>query len=421
MLENYNLVSDRPAREKVLLSAKRLLPEPGSRKKLRQLPISVQTSSVNGWQWIEMPAWSYDLAPSGNRCFYVPRFGNKQSWKNYDWWRGAEYLLTSQFEKDHEQRYGPIHSYASRLPHEFMPVLDHAWVNRIILFLRRWWSVEENTPEEQAFGPIPKPLLYLTHDVDAVSKTLMTRSKQAAFCLYNRQYGNAKKFFFSPADYWQFDNILALEDRFGRTSHWNIYGGRGGWWRSPKEILMDPAYNVLQDRIVQQIRSMSKSGHFFGLHPRFETWKDETKMRHEKEKIEQALGEEISEVRQHWLRFSFKDTWKCQSSAGLKHDMTLGFNDRAGFRNGTALSYIDTESSMLITPMIMMDSHLYDYSSLNDEERFKQIDQILDELALTGGEASIIWHQRVFHSDFGWGKTYEYLLSQMRTRGFSSG
>ena len=69
----------------------------------------------------------------------------------------------------------------------------------------------------------------------------------------------------------------------------------------------------------------------------------------------------------------------------------------------------------------MMDSHLYDYSSLNDEERFKQIDQILDELALTGGEASIIWHQRVFHSDFGWGKTYEYLLSQMRTRGFSSG
>ena len=142
-----------------------------------------------------MPAWSYDLAPSGNRCFYVPRFGNKQSWKNYDWWRGAEYLLTSQFEKDHEQRHGPIHSYASRLPHEFMPVFDHAWVNRIILFLRRWWSVEENTPEEQAFGPIPKPLLYLTHDVDAVSKTLMTRSKQAAFCLYNRQYGNAKKFF----------------------------------------------------------------------------------------------------------------------------------------------------------------------------------------------------------------------------------
>ena len=63
-----------------------------------------------------------------------------------------------------------------------------------------------------------------------------------------------------------------------------------------------------------------------------------------------------------------------------------------------------------------MDSHLFDYSNKNKQERYQVIDSILDELEKTGGEGSVIWHQRVFHSDYGWGDAYEYLLKGMKKR-----
>ena len=71
---------------------------------------------------------------------------------------------------------------------------------------------------------------------------------------------------------------------------------------------------------------------------------------------------------------------------------------------------------MRVTPMVLMDSHLYDYATLSEEGRFAAIDAILDELVATGGEASVIWHQRVFHDDYGWGGGYAYLLDGLRKR-----
>ena len=50
---------------------------------------------------------------------------------------------------------------------------------------------------------------------------------------------------------------------------------------------------------------------------------------------------------------------------------------------------------------------------MSESERYEHIDRVLNELALVGGEASVIWHQRVFHPDYGWGRDYEYLLNKL--------
>jgi hypothetical protein len=44
---------------------------------------------------------------------------------------------------------------------------------------------------------------------------------------------------------------------------------------------------------------------------------------------------------------------------------------------------------------------------------------LLDELVATGGEASVIWHQRVFHPDYGWGESYAHLLARMNALGIA--
>lgn len=404
-------------RETVLAAAARLLARDGAAEKLHALPIARSSGSRAGdGRWVALPDWAADLVPGGKPGLFVPAAAGAGDWRSVDWWQAAALLLGSAFERRREAREGPLHSYAFRLGAEHAPAFDHAWVNRIVLFLRRWWAVANGQPEEQAFGPVPRAVVHLTHDVDAISKTLAIRAKQTAFCLYNRRFADAARFLLGPADYWQFEHILALEDRAGRRSLWNLYGGKGGWLRSPKEILMDPAYRIGAPRLSDQMRRMAADGHRIGLHPRFDTWRDAGRMRAERTAIEGATGRPVTQVRQHWLRFSFSDTWAAQRAAGLTHDLTLGFNDRPGFRNGAAVSFTDTASGMRITPMVLMDSHLYDYATLTEEDRFAIIDAVLDELVATGGEASVIWHQRVFHADYGWGGGYAYLLEGLRAR-----
>lgn len=404
----------------VLRAATRLIGGKEGELKLKSLPIKTQKQSHENWQWIELPEWAVDVAPKGQTALFVPHQPNAMGWQDYDWWGGVISMITSQAERKIETIEGAIHSYSFRLPDELKPAFEYAWVNRIILFLRRWWCHINEVTEKQAFPPIPSPIVHLTHDVDAISKTLAIRSKQAAFCLFNRKPMNSARFLFGAADYWQFDNITELEERFGHRSLWNFYSGKGGFFRSPKEHLFDPYYNIRSEKMVAQIKKLNSEGHTIGLHPRFDTWCDVERMKEERETISNVLGSEVRNIRQHWLRFSFADTWKVQSSAGLNHDYTLGFNDRIGFRNSAALSFIDPSSKMLVTPMILMDSHLFDYKTVAEQGRRELIDSVLDELVETGGEASIIWHQRVFHKDYSWGEAYEYLLSGMKARGIAS-
>ena len=113
-------------------------------------------------------------------------------------------------------------------------------------------------------------------------------------------------------------------------------------------------------------------------------------------------------MRQHWLRFSWVDTSRAQSDAGLAHDATLMFNDRPGFRNSAVLTWlplnssIDREIGILATPTILMDSHFYDYSSLSDEARRLEIEHWIGECYAVSASAYINWHPHTLSKDFGW-------------------
>lgn len=125
---------------------------------------------------------------------------------------------------------------------------------------------------------------------------------------------------------------------------------------------------MADQKISLQLSTLLGDGNRIGLHQGFHSWRSSKRMELEKSRLEEALGESIDSCRQHWLRFSFNDTWNAQEKAGFKLDTTLGFNDRPGFRNSTALripAWINSEqsfSALLETlPMILMDSHLSDY------------------------------------------------------------
>jgi len=387
---------------------------------------------------IQLPDWANDVGVEGKLLVpcWANKSGNETAWNQTDWFSAAFWYLNGSAERAHENIYGPIHSYSFRLKNWDPRIWEKAWVNRIALFLRRWAAKEEGVDENQFFGSLPTPEIFLTHDVDAVNKTLAIRFKQAAFhflyALRNVFKGywltsahnifKGAKFLFSRDDYWCFEKILKMEEQVGVQSHFNFYGGQGGWARSLKEQILDPAYNVQSPKIQKKIKDLHYRGWKIGLHPSFDSWEDPEKLLQEKEHLETALGDSITICRQHWLRFSWATTWKNQASVGFGLDTTMGFNDRLGFRNGTALKFKPWNAQhkkamrFLSLPMILMDSHLYDYNTLSESERAQEMERLLDELKETGGTGSIIWHQQVFNGDYAWGEGYRNLLKMLNEK-----
>jgi hypothetical protein len=415
-------------REHVLDAATRLLSLDGARQKLMSLPVAQSHSGdITGWGYITLPEWAHIVYPKGKVGLYVPIYdGVNMDWDKYPWWRGAYDLLNCTAERQVESQRGRTHSYAMVLPKDMYACFDHAWVNRIVLFLRLWWCHLHHADEVVSFGALPKPRLYLTHDVDAVDKTWAIRLKRCAFLNFNAlRYSSlrllwlALKFLIMPAHYNLFDIITQMEEEYQVKSHWMFYGGAAGWKRKLAMWLMDPSYDVTQLQDI--IHNLKNKGHVIGLHQSFQAWQDVTLMYNQKTTIEQVAAVRVTSCRQHWLQFSFEHTWAAQQRAGLSTDMTLGWNDRIGFRSGCALVYHDPQTNMRVVPTVLMDSHLYDYARLTDQVREQKIDDVLEELLATGGEAAIIWHPHVFHPDYGWADGYRLILDKMRAKGFDYG
>ena len=201
----------------------------------------------------------------------------------------------------------------------------------------------------------------------------------------------------------------------------HVYGGRNGWLCSPIQMLIDPSYNIKNSKISNQLKTICQKGWQVGVHTSYNSWDKPYLMREELEKIERTLGVSVTACRQHWLRFSFDKTWKCQQEAGILRDSTLGFNDRPGFRNGTALSFhpwdFDTGSPMFIkvTPLVLMDSHLYDYAHLSEDERLNQIRKWLHEIRFVHGSATVLWHPHTLSKDYGWRNGFLSLIKELKT------
>jgi hypothetical protein len=386
---------------------------------------------------IALPQWAECYGVNGSILIPIWAIGGNESgnWREVDWLNVAFWYMQGIAERAHEDISGPIHSYSNRLQGWDSRIWRHAWVNRIALFLRRWVAVEHGEDEAQLLGPLPEAQVIITHDVDAVAKTLLIRLKQTAFNLFNtgrflfkgefriclQKLKDALRFLFSNDSYWCFPEIMKLEDDAGIRSHFNFYAkdNESGSW-SWKKIVFDPGYNIHSLQITQQIRDLDEGGWTVGLHPSFLHWATAESLQTARESLESVLRKSVTVCRQHWLRFSWRDTWRAQQEAGIRLDTTLGFNDIPGFRNGTALGFHpwdftdNSQMNIRSLPMVLMDSHLYDYHLQSSAALKEEIDFWIDEILFVRGQSTIIWHQRVMSKDYGWAEGFYYLLNKLR-------
>ena len=160
-----------------------------------------------------------------------------------------------------------------------------------------------------------------------------------------------------------FRDIMHTSEANGITSR--FYFMAGG--QSDKE-----GYYELQQRdLLELMREIRKRGHVLGFHPSYDSYRDPEKWQREREALQDAAGVEVTEGRQHYLRFENPGTWRIWDDAGMASDSTLGFADRVGFACGTGNSFpvFDVRArkqlSLREQPLLVMDSAL---SSMDDPE-----------------------------------------------------
>lgn len=387
------------------------------------------------WVSVPLPEWAAEIGVGPDRVLMVDASaivtGDGPAWERCDWLSAAWQHLTGAAERDHERRHGPILSYAFRLKRSQPELFDRAWVNRIFLFLRRWAARRMGRSETSVFGALPTPEIILTHDVDAVKKTPEIRLKQSTFHLWNAVRAllardpsravsmarNSARFALRSDTFWTFSKIRSMEDMAGLRSILHFYGGPAGLKRGrPERLLLDPAYDILHPDLRDELHAFQDGGWTIGLHQSTAAWKAPDKMAEERDRVEKAAGNAVTRCRQHWLFFSWAETWRAQERAGLLLDSTLGFNDRPGFRNGAALRFPPWDFAeerplgIEVVPMVFMDSQFYDYDPMSPDARTAAMAHWINEIRAVHGEATVNWHTHTIGESYGWEDGYRSLL-----------
>jgi len=409
------------------LEAKTILRSKFLENKQRSVRAALKDLSV---RWVEFPEWAADLAPEGKMLVLESQESN---WRQIDWIEQIFLLLNGILERRHEEEQGPIHSYSIRMKGVDSRLWEYAWVNRMALFIRRNVARENHRNEIELFGDLPQQQLVMTHDLDAVQKTTSIALKQSAFNLFKglkalsradtRVFGEsvhaASRFLLSRDSYNGLNQMIEAERLCIPKPIIHIFSRSSADRRGVKSWLFDPAYRLQDLQYLGILDSLQKSGWRLGLHPSFDSWNSVQDILSQKQDLEQILDCKVAYCRQHWLRFSWTDTWRAQEAAGLQEDSSLGFNDRMGFRNSAAIRFQpwDFERagplSLYSSPLAVMDSHIHDYSIGQASTAIHRMKNILTEARKTAAHANFLWHPHTLGGDYGWANSYHEVLGDL--------
>jgi peptidoglycan/xylan/chitin deacetylase (PgdA/CDA1 family) len=282
----------------------------------------------------------------------------------------------------------------------------------------------------------------LTHDVDAVSSYSLRQSFreiQKQLLHGGSAFQKVKAFLRAGIDLARtggqkdplhfYERWLGVEKEVGSHSTFFFWPG---WSSVTKHHLTDRPYELFDSvvfdnqrcTVAEMIREIDRQGWEIGLHPSWYSFDDADELKRQKESLEQALGNEVISVRQHYLHYDIRVTPAVQSEAGFKYDSTLGFNDNIGFRFGTCYPWnlydLKAEKELLLKeiPLIVQDGAMLNPRKgmrLDEDTAFQYVHQITEALEKVGGVLTILWHtDQIIQPD--WWNLYPRILKYLQQK-----
>ncbi len=221
----------------------------------------------------------------------------------------------------------------------------------------------------------------LTHDSDSISVTkehLQDVKDRFSESDLNQALEGRKNL------YWNVERIKEIENKFGFKSSF---------------YFLTSEYNLEQHRDI--LDELGRDGWEIGLHAGFGTHNNEDKMREDISEFKSQLGSQPIGVREHYLQFDYHKTLDLLEKNQFVYDSSLGFREHPGFFLGTSMPFNPPRENwekrnILELPLIIMDTSLWGYMNLNEDEGMKLIEDYIRNIKNFSGLLTILWHQEAF-------------------------
>jgi peptidoglycan/xylan/chitin deacetylase (PgdA/CDA1 family) len=227
---------------------------------------------------------------------------------------------------------------------------------------------------------------------------------------------------------WQISHWIDKELEYGFRS--TFFMASNTQKRHPK----DPTYWIdsgiqfdgKQCLLFESAKRMEDLGWEIGMHGTYNTYQDQSLLYEELDLLIEKSGCSIRGIRQHYLRFDVKKTWKIHENLGFDYDTTLGYSERNGFRAGIAFPFTpydlqnNCEYNLLELPMSVMDGNFFlDHGEkLNADLAMLRCEKIFDYIKETGGLLVVNFHPHFYQSTHpDWWAVYCFVLNHASETG----
>jgi hypothetical protein len=198
-----------------------------------------------------------------------------------------------------------------------------------------------------------------------------------------------------------------------------------------KQYSLSPIYFFLLHNHGRHDRSLSPRNRNFrklirqlatqadvGIHPSYASNKGIRQLRREISLLNSIIGQPVKNSRQHFLKMTLPTTYRNLIAEGIRHDYSMGFPSRPGFRAGIANPFfffdlLNNEiTSLKIHPFQVMDVTLMQYRGLHIQEAKRRIEKLMRETAMAGGTFVSLWHNESLCDTGrwkGWREVYTFM------------
>lgn len=261
--------------------------------------------------------------------------------------------------------------------------------------------------------------LCLTHDIDRPFKTY-----QAVYYALREDRSHLADVLPGRNPYWQFEDIMALEDDLGVRSAFYVLNephllakGPRAWLNPADWVQHLGRYDVEARSLGRTLRALETNDWEVGLHGSYRSYDDRDRLSHEKQVLEDRLERPVVGGRQHYLNLSIPETWRHHAAIGLRYDASLGSRESCGFRFGYRPRR-PFDDDFVVFPLTVMDQALPD-PGRDFEAAWETCTALLEEAARNGAVMSVLWHPRFFSDeDFpGYSRLYRRLIERAQELG----
>jgi hypothetical protein len=168
----------------------------------------------------------------------------------------------------------------------------------------------------------------------------------------------------------------------------------------------DATYDIIDPVLAQLIDYLTAKGVKIGLHGGYYTYNNSETYRQEQARLSALLQQPITLGRQHFLRYHCAKTLPVWQQNHLKHDYTLGFAEREGFRCGTCHPYPiydienDCITNIISHPLIAMDGTFFQYQHTTPKAAGLKMRQLYKACRQVEGDFVLLWHNTVVYREF---------------------